>query len=96
MIRVVDLAVIPNQEVTFNISGEQWLLRLFTAGSVLCCDVYLNDDVVVLGARVVPAEPIIHYSAGEYGGNFYIVTEHDEYPHWKSLGGKHLMVYSDD
>lgn len=94
--KLIYTASIPNQELTFPINGERWLLRLFTAGPVLCADVYLNDEIVVLGARVVPGEPIIRYNAGEYGGNFYLATEADEYPHWKSLGGKHILVYTND
>lgn len=96
MIRVVDLSAVPNQEVMFPINGEAWRLRLFAADNVLCCDAYLDDEIVVLGARVVPGEPIIRYSDGEIGGNFYLATENEEYPDWRYLGGKHLLVYTDD
>ena len=50
--RVVPIEPVPNQELTLNLDGVRWTLRLKVAQASMVADVLRNDDPLVLGQRI--------------------------------------------
>jgi hypothetical protein len=92
--RDIPLSRVPNQQLNVTLSGQRWSLTLKVGQHVMFADVHRNDDVILLGQRLVAGTPLLPfgYLAGE--GNFWFLTENDELPWWQRFGLDQLLVYA--
>lgn len=92
--RIIDIDPIPNQEFSVTVDGNRWDFVIKEAVSSMICDLSLNDEVILSGARIVAGTPIIPYEYLRRMGNFIILTENDELPYWTQFGVNQQLIYS--
>lgn len=92
--RIIDIDPIPNQEFSVTVDGNRWDFVIKEAVSSMICDLSLNDEVILSGARIVTGTPIIPYEYLRRQGNFIILTENDELPYWTQFGVNQQLIYA--
>lgn len=92
--RIIDIDPIPNQEFSVTVDGNRWDFVIKEAVSSMICDLSLNDEVILSGARIVAGTPIIPYEYLRRKGNFIILTENDELPYWTQFGVNQQLIYA--
>lgn len=92
--RIIDIDPIPNQEFSVTVDGNRWDFIIKEAVSSMICDLSLNDEVILSGARIVAGTPIIPYEYLRRHGNFIILTENDELPYWTQFGVNQQLIYA--
>lgn len=92
--RIIDIDPIPNQEFSVTVDGNRWDFVIKEAVSSMICDLSLNDEVILSGARIVTGTPIIPYEYLRSQGNFIILTENDELPYWTQFGVNQQLIYA--
>lgn len=91
--RQISLLSVPNQSFSVTIDGTLWEIALKTARNVMFADISRDGDVVLLGQRVLPDQPIIPYRYLSTYGNFAILTSDDELPDWQRFNIDQVMIY---
>lgn len=91
--RLIPMEAVPNQELTLNIDGNRWLLRLKVAKSSMIADVYRNDVALLLGQRIAVGTPMIPYQYLQGAGNFILLVDNEELPDWKQFGITQQLLY---
>jgi hypothetical protein len=92
--RIIDIDPIPNQEFSVTVDGNRWDFVIKEAVSSMICDLSLNDEVILSGARIVAGTPIIPYEYMRRQGNFIILTENEEIPYWTQFGVSQQLIYA--
>lgn len=90
---IIPLRAVPNQRLSFTRGENRWELELKVALSSMICSVWLNDEVVLLGSRVVAGVPLIPYPRFFEEGNFGILTAEDEEPWWEEFETTQQLVF---
>lgn len=93
---VIPLKAIPNQRFSFIQGGDRWVIELKVAIKSMICSLWINDEVVLLGTRVVAGVPIIPHQRLTRYGNFGILTDNDMEPWWEEFESTQQMVYWND
>ena len=91
--RLIPMEAVPNQELTLNIDGNRWLLRLKVAKSSMIADVYRNDAALLLGQRIAVGTPIIPYQYLQGAGNFILLVENEQLSDWRQFGITQQLLY---
>jgi hypothetical protein len=91
--RMIPIERLPNQELTLNIDGTRWLLRLKVARSSMICDVLRDDEPLVLGQRIAVGTPIIPYRYLAGAGNFILLVDGEALPDWQQFGVTQQLAY---
>ena len=91
--KTIPLRAVPNQRFTFSNGQDRWVIEIKVAISSMICNLWLNDEPVILGSRIVAGVPIIWAPRLATGGNFGILTEGGEEPWWESFGTTQQMVF---
>nr|WP_314265590.1 hypothetical protein [uncultured Moellerella sp.] len=94
----IPLNTIPNQRLRLTLDGDNWELTLKTARNTMCCDLKLNDEMIMCGMRLMPNTPLIPYQYLQSKeslsrGHFVFVTENDELPWWQNFNRNQSLVY---
>lgn len=90
---------LPNQTFTTSINNKDIEVVIKTAGS--------DDNLITLFALIVnnnylcPFVPVFanqnvlpyKYMASEIGGNFFFITENDEYPNYKNFNNSCKLIF---
>lgn len=94
----IPLSNIPNQQISYEYGGDRYTLRLCACFECMSADVYINDALVVAGARVVAGDFIVpSYYQFYKKGNFAILTDNDEIPYYDQFGvTQYLMFFTPD
>ena len=92
--RIIDIDPVPNQSFSVTVDGNRWDFVIKEAVSSMICDLSLNDEVILSGARIVAGTPIIPYEYLRRKGNFIILTENDELPYWTQFGVNQQLIYA--
>lgn len=91
--REIQLQRIPNQSFTVSVGGAVWSITIKIAEQMMFADIYRDNSPIVLGARIVPDNPIIPYKHLSGFGNFAILTDNGELPNWELFGATQHLVY---
>lgn len=92
--RVVPIEALPNQELSINIDGNRWTLRIKVGRLCMFVDVYLNDVPVLLGQRIAVGTPVIPYDYLATEGNFILVVDDEQLPDWQQFGISQFLLYA--
>lgn len=87
----IPIVAAPNQSLSFERDDDRYVIRLFSAAGVVCCDVNINDTRIISGSRVVRGFPLIPYKYLAKNGNFLLVC--DEEPQWDQFGITQSLVF---
>lgn len=91
--RTLPIEAMPNQQLSINIDGNRWTVRLKIAVNSMFADIYLNDEPLILGQRIAVGTPVIPYDYLATAGNFIFVVEGDALPDWTQFGITQQMLY---
>lgn len=89
----LNLRRVPNQSFTFENGDNRWVIEVKIAIETMICNITLNEEVILQGSRILSGQPIIPYPHLASSGNFGIMTENNEPPHWTKFGVNQQMVY---
>ena len=87
------LAAIPNQRISYQDDENFYVLNFSEIEGLMCVDVNIDGQDVLLGQRIVSNEPLIPYQYLE-NGNFVIVTDNEEYPYYTQFGITQFLIYA--
>lgn len=90
----IDLAAIPNQTFTTTLDSNRYVVKIYQASNVMCCDISCNEVVLVSGGRMLPGEfliPFFCYSGTN--GNFLILTKDDDLVDYIQFGVTQTFIY---
>lgn len=91
--RNIPIDPVPNQELSVNIDGNRWVIRLKVARVSMCADIILNDEPLMLGQRIAVGTPIIPYEYLALQGNFLLLVDDELLPDWRLFGSTQQLVY---
>lgn len=92
MPQVVPLQTVPNQQLSLQLNDDRYDIRLHDLGDgTMSCDVSINEEIKVLGSRVLSTDPLIPYLYLQEG-NFFFLTD-DEYPYWENFNTTQTLLY---
>lgn len=88
----IPLQAVPNQTLSVQLDGARYVLTFKVAGGIMAADLTRDEVVIVSGQRLVAWAPLLPYTHME-AGNFAILTENDDLPHYASFGYTQTLVY---
>lgn len=88
----IPLQPVPNQSFSVQLDGARYELTFKHAAGIMCVDVTRDDVELLRGHRVVAWAPLLPYRHME-AGNFCILTEDDDLPHYSAFGYTQTLVY---
>lgn len=91
--RIVPIEPLPNQELSINVDGNRWTIRLKVARTSMFADLFLNDDPVVLGQRIAVGTPVIPYEYLATAGNFILIVDGEDLPDWRKFNVTQQLLY---
>jgi len=94
--KIIPLRAVPNQRFTFANDQDRWVIEIKVAITSMICNIWLNDEPVILGSRIVAGVPIIWSPRLATDGNFGILTEGGEEPWWEKFETTQRMVFWND
>lgn len=83
----------PNQSVTFSNNNKSYRIHLYTFKNFTLADVYLNDELVVGGARCVPDQLIVQNKSALEDGNFAFICVDKDYPYYTKFNRSQQLVF---
>lgn len=96
----IPLQAIPNQSLSIQLNDNNVDLRLHTCDNnpgtqshIVTITITINEILIVQNVRIVPLTALIGYQYLE-NGNFYFVTENDEYPDYNLFGVNQYLIYA--
>ena len=87
----IPLLSIPNQSFSINVENVIFDVSIKTTG-VTVADITMDGVLKISSAKCMPNLPIIPYRYLEHG-NFFFITENDEYPDYTKFGSSQTLVY---
>ena len=91
---IIPLEALPNQELSVQLDGVRYVIRLRTVNGVMALDLTLDEVEIVRGERLHASEFFIPYDYLEGdGGNFVFVTDDGDYPFWTEFEISQSLVY---
>lgn len=91
--RIVPIEPLPNQELSINVDGNRWTLRIKIAITSMFADIFLNDEPVVLGQRIAIGTPVIPYEYLATAGNFIFLADNGERADWRKFNVSQQLLY---
>lgn len=91
--RVISLRAVPNQRFSFVNGQDRWQIEIKVAIESMICSLWLNEEAVLLGSRIVAGVPMIPYPHMTEHGNFGILTDGDDEPWWQEFGKSQQMIF---
>lgn len=88
---LLKIQAVPNQTLSVDIDGVSFDISLKTAGTIIA-DITVDQVVKVQGAKCLPNKPIMPYEYLEHG-NFFFITENEEYPDYTQFNISQSLVY---
>lgn len=97
----IPLQAIPNQSLSIQLDNINFDLRIFTCdntpqtpgSSVTTITIAANEAIIIQNVKMVPAAALINYQYLEQG-NFYFLSENDDYPDYTLFGISQYLVYA--
>ena len=89
---IVPIAAIPNQTFSITLDGNQYDISLFVATNIMAMDIIRNDEVIIMGQRLVANYPIIPYRYLE-DGNFIFTSNNGDYPYYTEFNVTQQLIY---
>lgn len=93
----IELANIPNQEFTYVVGGNTFVVQLRTIQELTFASISVNGEQLLYSQLCIPNSFINLYRYISAGGKFYFKCVDNEYPNYKKFGGAHqLLFYTED
>lgn len=90
---IIPLQAIPNQSLSIQLNDNNFDIRIRACGNISAISISANGSLIIQNQRMVPEGPLIGYKYLE-NGNFYMLTENDEYPDYNFFGVTQYLIYA--
>lgn len=98
---VIPLQAIPNQSLSIQLNNNNFDIDIRSCNNtplsfgtaIMAFSLAINGVDILDGLRMIPAWPLIPYNYLE-NGNFFMVTDKDEYPDFNQFGITQYLVYA--
>lgn len=94
MLVEIPLQQIPNQKIEVVINNNNLNIALYTAGDFLFIDLTVNNNIIILGAKVVNRAYINQYPY-VFNDYLFFATTDNSSPYYLTLGDITHLYYSD-
>lgn len=91
----IELKKLANQSLVYEGSEARFEIKLNCVGSAMCASIKKNDIQILDGVLVAADVPLIPYPYLANEGNFVILTDGEEVPHWSKFGDTQELYYYD-
>jgi len=91
--RIVPISSTPNQSFSVQLDGNRWDFTIKQAVSSMIANITLNDEIILMGSRIVAGTPLIPHEDLQGSGNFMLLTEDEEMPYWERFGVDQQLIY---
>jgi hypothetical protein len=88
----IKLDPIPNQSFSITLDGRFYDILIKEANGVMSCSITRDNVVIQENARMSAGYLLIPYKYQE-NGNFFIVTENEDYPYYTEFGNTQFLMY---
>lgn len=91
--QTIPLSALPNQNFTVTLGNDTYNFTINTCVNITTVTLFRDQQVIILGERVPPLTSIIPY---EYlaSGNFFFLTQDEEYPIYSKFGVSQFLLYA--
>lgn len=95
----IPLQSIPSQSLSINLDNNVYDITIKASdiglSQVVAFDISINNEVIVLGQRVVTGTPIIPYlELTDIGGNFILLTDDGDLPDYQEFQISQYLVFA--
>jgi|SRR6185295_1602267 len=91
---VLPLEAIPNQSFTCTINDDFYNFTIKEANGVMSCTIYINNNLIQQNIRMSSGYFLINYRyLWNDFGNFFMVTNEDDYPYYTNFGVDQYLIY---
>ena len=88
----INLTPVANQSVSIKLEDSLYTLTIKETRGVMSLNLIRDNEIILLGARIIPNAPLIPYRYLE-SGNFVMLCDSDEYPNYLLFGNTQTLVY---
>lgn len=92
MPQVVPIQAIPNQQFSIALGGAFYDISINEARGIMAVGIKRNNVTIIEGIRMVSGSPVIP-SKYQEDGNFMMVTNNFELPHYTGFGVRQFLIY---
>ena len=92
--RLINLKKMPNQKILFEHGNNRWEITIKTAIHSTVVDVVMNNEVIILGQRILAGTPFIKDATHRQAGNFYISGA--DPIDWRKFGDTQMLYFISD
>lgn len=94
----IPLQSVPSQSLSIQLNNNSYdiVIRACNSGTaqIMAVDITLNNEIVVIGQRIVAGTPVIPYrELTEYAGNFFLLTENGDLPDYNEFQVSQYLVF---
>lgn len=90
----ISINAIPNQELTVNINDTRYDITLkLIQPRVMVCNVSIDEQMTVLGQRIVPGQFLLPYRHMEKDGNFALSVPESEDIDYQQFGESQFLYW---
>lgn len=89
---VIPIEAIPNQSFTITLDGHFYNITIKESAGVMSCSIIRDNIAIQDNARISAGYLLIPYKYQE-NGNFFILTENDDYPYYDQFGITQYLIY---
>jgi len=82
----------PNQSLTITINNDFYDILIKEANGVMSCSISRNGTIIQSNSRMSAGYLIVPYQYQE-SGNFFMLTENDDYPYYDQFGITQSLFY---
>lgn len=93
IMNLIPLEALPNQNFTVTLGNNTYNFRINTCVNITAVTLYRNLELLFSGERVPPFTPVIPYRYLE-SGNFFFITQNEEYPIYDKFGVSQFLLYA--
>lgn len=91
--QTIPLRAMPNQSLSFTLDGNRWEVTVKQAVEIMIANVTINDDVIILGAQLLPGTPVLPYPYLMNFGNLILIVENEQLSDWRRFETDQTLVY---
>lgn len=89
----IPLQSIPNQSFTTTLDGNIYNISINETSGTMSISINRNNIPIILGSRMVSGYIIIPYKY-LMNGNFFLLTENNEYPYYTLFGVNQFLIFA--
>jgi len=83
----------PNQEISVSIDDVLYRIKIQQGNPNMLITIIANDELLLSGQPLTPNLPIITRKDKQITGQFYLLSNDEQYPSYKNFGDTCILGY---